>query len=73
MNRNTYRPTRCKQAALVFCSLILSISGCGCSGAQAHYASQFARDDVVCKNQICLATENSATFGGRMHTLVEEI
>ena len=71
MNRKTYQPRRCKQAALVLCSLILSISGCGCSGAHEHYASPVDCNDMVCRDQIHAATEDSATFGRPMRNLAE--
>lgn len=71
MNRKTYQPSRCKQAALVFFSLILSISGCGCSGPHEHYASHVDCDEMVCKDQIRPDKRDSATFGGPMRTLVE--
>jgi len=48
MNRKPYHPTRRKQAALAVCSFVLSVSGCGCSGAHEHYAVHVECDESVC-------------------------
>ncbi len=73
MTRRKYKTTRCKQVALVFCSFILSMSGCGCSEAHEHYALEVDCDDSARKEQAYLNTVDSTLDGGRMRTLVEEI
>ncbi len=72
MNRKTYQPTRRKQAALAICSLVLSLSGCGCSGAHENaHALHVECDESVCTPQNLTETAGPASAGVPERNLIE--
>ncbi len=58
MNRKNYRLARGKRAALALCSLLLSFSGCGCSGTHEHCAML-----VNCVESFCAAHDHIGADG----------